>query len=243
MAAAFARTAKPGGGRRATHAESENRALPSSTTAETNEHDFPPIGAFAAEAATMLEGTWSLRQGRGGHAEVYLDQGNRSLHVSCADGRVLVRGVDTYGCPGRVPCFPYEYLGDRATVAIRRGARALATAITTRVLPTYLLRLDNRRERAQARAAAVSAQRADVERLLALVSGGQVHTAHLDAMLVAWDLHDNGGVTAALYARREPGTVELTFQQVPVAAVSDLVQAVRQVLANTAQDNSLNLSS
>jgi hypothetical protein len=209
--------------------------LPSSTPpAGAREHAaIPPIGAFAAEAATMLEGTWSLREGRGGHPEVFLLQADRSLHVSCAAGRAAVRGVNTYGCADAVPRGPHDYLGDRATVAIQRGARALASAITARVLPTYLPQLDHRREREQAHAAAAGAQQADVDRLLALLSAGRVRTSHVDALLVAWQLHERGGVSAALYARREPGTVELTLHGVPVAAVSDLVEAARRVLTDT----------
>jgi hypothetical protein len=189
----------------------------------------------------MLEGTWVLRPGRGGRPEAFLRQGaDRALHIRYAADRAVVRGVNTCRCSDGLPRGPHDYLGEQATLAMRRGARALATAITSRVLPTYLPRLDHQRERANVRAAAGGAQRADIEQLLDLLSSGRVRTSHLDAMLVAWDLHE-GGVTAALYARREPDTVELTLHGVPVAAVRELLEATRSVLTHAQRDNHLNL--
>lgn len=186
--------------------------------------------AQVAEAiAQALTGEWCVLS-KPGSPGVFLSDGRRLLHLNLnrSQQRLVIRGVD----PKRAATeqvLAVSAMTHGATVAVNREPQAIAKVIEARLLPGYDIRLAAAQERAEARAEALRTQERDIESLLKLVESGNVRTSFLDTRLVSWMIGETNA-SATIYVRREPGTVELTLQQVPLAAVRPIAEAVRAVL-------------
>lgn len=190
---------------------------------------IPSLAAVVEDVAEQMPGQWTvlIKPGKYGR---FLSDGRRLLHFDTSRNglRLMVQGVDPkHADQDRVTYI--SALTYTANLAVHRGPEAIAREIETRLLPGYEARLTAAAERAEARAEALRTQEYDIERLLNLVESGQVRTSYLDARLVSWMIGSTNA-SAAIYLRREPDTIELTLQQVPLPAVRPIAEAVRGIL-------------
>jgi hypothetical protein len=193
----------------------------------------PELFVLVGEIARFLDDGWTSRLGRADRTEeAFLARKGRMLHLTYArrqQSHVLIRAVNVHR-----PELPWlEFVGSISmTVAIGRGAAAIAGAIESHMLPAYAYALSRLRATEAAQRDLKDLANPEVGRLLHLVASGGIHGTASPGRLIAIRLADGSPAYAEVHLRDEPGTCLLAIERLPVSALPSAIEAVAAVLTS-----------